>query len=368
MALMNMEYDYNRFRQIIRGKVKENLRKYISNGEMVGRKGKDLVSIPLPQIDIPRFRFGNNGSGGAGQGEGEAGQPLGPGEGEGGGAAGNQPGKHLREMELTLEELAEILGEELELPRIEARGKKSIVTEKDKYSGIRRTGPESLRHFKRTFREALKRQVITGQFDPEKPRVTPIRDDFRYRSWKTTSLPETNAVIIYIMDVSGSMWQEQKDIVRTETFWIDTWLQSQYKGLETRFIIHDAAAREVDRETFFTTKESGGTVISSAYQLCRQMLESDYPAEEWNIYVFHFSDGDNWSRDDNALCADLLAGHILPQVNLFGYGQVESTYGSGEFLNFLEKNLREYENLVLSDIPGKEAIYQSIKEFLGKGK
>lgn len=368
MALMNMEYDFNRFRQIIRGKVKENLRKYISNGEMVGRKGKDLVSIPLPQIDIPRFRFGNNGSGGAGQGEGENGQPLGPGEGEGGGAAGNQPGKHLREMELTLEELAEILGEELELPRIEPRGKKSIVTEKDKYSGIRRTGPESLRHFKRTFREALKRQVITGQFDLEKPRVTPIRDDFRYRSWKTTTLPETNAVIIYIMDVSGSMWQEQKDIVRTETFWIDTWLQSQYKGLETRFIIHDAAAQEVDRDTFFTTKESGGTVISSAYQLCRQILERDYPAEEWNIYVFHFSDGDNWSRDDNALCAEILAAHILPQVNLFGYGQVESTYGSGEFLNFLEKNLGEHDNLVLSDIPGKEAIYESIKDFLGKGK
>ncbi len=369
MALMNIDYDYNRFRQIIKGKIKENLRKYISNGEMIGRKGKDLVSIPLPQVEIPRFRFGNNGNGGVGQGDGEPGTPLGPGEGEQGeGKAGNQPGDHIKEVELTLEELAEILGEELELPNIEPRGKKQLITEKDRYTGIRRTGPESLRHFKRTFREALKRQIITGQFDPKKPTVVPVRDDFRYRSWKTTYLPETNAVIIYMMDVSGSMWDEQKEIVRLETFWIDTWLRHQYKGIETRYIIHDAQAQEVDRETFFTVRESGGTVISTAYELCRKIIENDYPAEEWNIYAFHFSDGDNWSREDNQHCVELLDNHLLPKLNLFGYGQVESLYGSGEFYDYLEQNLGGSENLVVSHIPDKEGIYDSIKDFLGKGK
>ena len=369
MALMNIDYDYNRFRQIIKGKIKENLRKYISNGEMIGRKGKDLVSIPLPQVDIPRFKFGNNGNGGVGQGEGEVGTPLGPGEGEEGeGKAGNQPGDHIKEVELTLEELAEILGEELELPHIQPRGKKQIVTEKDRYTGIRRTGPESLRHFKRTFREALKRQIITGQFDLKKPIVVPVRDDFRYRSWKTTYLPETNAVIIYMMDVSGSMWDDQKEIVRLETFWIDTWLKHQYKGLETRYIIHDARAQEVDRETFFTVRESGGTVISTAYELCHKIIENDYPAEEWNIYAFHFSDGDNWSREDNQYCVELLSNQLLPKLNLFGYGQVESLYGSGEFYDFLEQNLGDDENLVISHIPDKEGIYDSIKDFLGKGK
>ena len=90
--IMNMDKDYNRFRQIIKGKVKENLRKYISNGEMIGRKGKDLVSIPLPQIDIPRFRFGDNGKGGASEGDGEPGTPVSGQDGDGEGQAGNKPG------------------------------------------------------------------------------------------------------------------------------------------------------------------------------------------------------------------------------------------------------------------------------------
>ncbi len=367
--ILNMENDYQRFQKIIKGKIKENLRKYISQGEMIGRKGKDLVSIPLPQVDIPRFRFGQNGQGGVGQGDGEPGTPLGPGDGqEGSGQAGNRPGEHIREVELTLDELAEILGDELELPNIEPKGKKEIVASKDRYSGISRVGPESLRHFKRTFREALKRQLISGQFDIDKPKIVPIRDDYRYRTWKTITHPESNAVIIYMMDVSGSMWDEQKEIVRLETFWIDTWLRYQYKGLITRYLIHDAQAQEVDRETFFTVRENGGTVISSAYELCHQIIESDYSPEEWNIYAFHFSDGDNWSREDNKHCVELLQSQILPKVNLFGYGQVDSTYGSGEFIDFLDEHLGDQENLVLSYIPDKEAIYDSIKDFLGKGK
>lgn len=366
--LLHIQNDYNRFRQIIRGKIKENLRKYISNGEMIGRKGKDLISIPLPQVDLPRFRFGNNGKGGVSHGSGEPGDPLSSDDSDGAGGAGNEPGYHLREVELTFEELAEIMGEELELPNIEPKGKSEIVAEKDKYSGIRRAGPESLRHFKRTFREALKRQVASGEFNYERPQIVPVRDDYRYRSWKTITRPENNAVIIYMMDVSGSMWDEQKEIVRLETFWIDTWLRYQYKGISTRYIIHDAQAYEVDRETFFTVKENGGTVISTAYELCNQIIGKDYPTDTWNIYAFHFSDGDNWSREDNKYCAELLENHILPKVNMFGYGQVESTYGSGEFIDFLEEQLIDNDRLILSFIADNEAIYDSIKEFLGKGK
>ncbi len=150
-----IERDHQRFKKLVRGKVKSNLSKYISRGEMIGKKGKDLVSIPLPQIDAPQFRYGQKGSGGVGQGPGQVGQPLGPGKGEPGGGAGDQPGGHILEVELTMEEMAAILGEELALPRIEPRGKKNIVTTRDKYTGIRQTGPESLRHFKRTFKRAL---------------------------------------------------------------------------------------------------------------------------------------------------------------------------------------------------------------------
>src|SRR5256885_9665282 len=208
-----IERDQQRFRKIVRGKVKSNLSKYISRGEMIGKKGKDLVSIPLPQIDIPQFRYGQKGSGGVGQGEGDPGQPLTAPQGDGEGKAGDQPGGHILEVDLTMEELAQILGEELALPRIEPRGKKNIVTTKDKYTGIRQAGPESLRHFKRTFKRAMKRQISSNTYSPSQPIVIPIRADKQYRSWKEVRQPQAVAGIIYMMDVSRSVTDGQKENV-----------------------------------------------------------------------------------------------------------------------------------------------------------
>jgi len=360
--------DTNRFRNIVRGKIRDNLKQYISQGEMLARQGKNVVSVPLPQIDIPNFRFGSTDQDGVGLGEGEEGQPIGGEQALPGPEAGDQPGEHILEVDVSLEELAEILGEELELPRIEPRGTSSIEVEKDRYTGIHRSGPESLRHFRRTFKAALRRQIASGSYDVKNPQVVPIREDRRYRSWNTKKVPQSNAVIIYMMDVSGSMGDEQKEIVRIESFWIDTWLHYQYKNLETRYIIHDAIAREVDQDTFYHTRESGGTIISSAYKLASKIIEHDYDPEDWNIYLMHFSDGDNWGEIDTDECINLVEQKLLPAANLFCYGQVESPYGSGQFIRDLEDNFETEEKLILSEIPDKDSIYKSIKEFLGKGK
>lgn len=364
-----IEKDHSRFRQIIRGKIKKELRKYITRGELIGKKGKDLVSIPVPQINLPHFRYSSKNSGGVGQGDGEVGTPIGRGDDEDGtGQAGEGPGDHLLEVDVSLEELAQMLGEELELPSIEAKGKKNIVSDKDRYTGISRSGPESLRHFKRTYKEALRRHIISHTYDPDNPIIIPFREDRRYRTWKTQQFPEANAVIIYMMDVSGSMGEEQKEIVRIESFWIDTWLKYQYKNIATRYIIHDAVAREVDEEMFYHTRESGGTIISSAYKLANQIVDAEYSPTEWNIYLFHFSDGDNWGEIDTDECISILEEKLIPKVNLFCYGQVESPYGSGQFIRDLEDYFENEDKLILSEIADKEAIYQSIKDFLGKGK
>lgn len=367
--LNKIKQDHRRFKQIVRGKIKNNLRKYMSQGEITGRQGKDIVKVPLPRIDIPRFRFSQKQQGGVGQGDGEVGDSLGQGDEAPGqaGQAGSQEGEHGVEVDVSLEELAEIMGEELELPNIEPKGVKRLETIRERYSGIRSTGPESLRHFKRTYKEALKRMISSGTYDPDNPLIIPTKDDMRYRSWKETSLPESNALIIYMMDVSGSMGDEQKEIVRIESFWIDTWLRSQYKGIESRYIIHDATAREVEREVFFRTRESGGTMISSAYKLANQILKEEYAADEWNLYLFHFSDGDNWSVDDTAECMRLMREELLPRANLFCYGQVESPYGSGQFIKDVLEHFGGHERVTTSEIKNREAIYDSIKEFLGKG-
>ena len=277
--------------------------------------------------------------------------------------------KAVTNEEVTFEELAQMLGEELELPRIEPRGTQDLETKSVKYTGVAPTGPESLRHFKRTFKKALRRQIISGTYDPRRPLIVPVREDRVYRTWKDVTRPRSRALIVYMLDVSGSMGQEQKEVVRLESFWLDTWIRSQYEGVDVRYIIHDAVAREVDRETFFHTRESGGTIISSAYKLFLKMVEEHYNPAEWNIYPFHFSDGDNWSGNVTEECLNLLSTHIMPISNVFCYGQVESEYGSGQFMKDLEERFPPpQEKLITSKIPNRDAILDSIKTFLGKGK
>ena len=362
--------DHSRFRKIVKGKIRDSLRKYVSNGEMPIPKGDGVFKVPMPNIETPRFKFGSQQQGGMGQGDGEKGDPVDGEESENGEEeAGNQEGSKELDVELSLDELAHILGDELELPKIEPKGKKSLQSTADRYNSIGQVGPDSLKHFKRSYKEALKRQVSTGTYDKENPTIVPIRGDFRYRSANTVVEFENSAVVIYMMDVSGSMGDEQKEIVRTESFWINLWLKSQYKDIEIRYIIHDATAKEVDENTFFKTRESGGTLISSAYKLCREIIQQDYNPTEWNIYPFHFSDGDNWSTDDTKLCLDILNNDIIPSSNVFCYGQVESRYGSGQFYKDLNSKFTENnEEVILSKIKNKEAILDSIKDFLGKGK
>ena len=365
-----MESDLNRFRKIVRGKIKKELRRFISSGDLVGRQGKKKINIPLPRIDLPKFQFGDKNQGGVGQGEGEVGDSVGQGEEQPGeGKAGDKEGEHSLEVEVSLEELAQILGEELALPNIQDKGKKNIEDKRYKYTGVLKHGPESLKHFKRTYKEALKRAITTGEYDPDNPVIIPIKDDKRYRSYKIHNEPIANAVIIYMMDVSGSMGDEQKEVVRLTSFWLDTWLSTQYDGLERSYIIHDAAARQVDANTFFKTKESGGTLISSAYKLAIKIIEESYHPDEWNIYLFHFSDGDNWSGNDTADCMRLLETNLLNNANMFCYGQVESRYGSGQFLRDLHKHFGEsHDRMITTQIKDRNAIIDALKVFLGKGR
>ncbi len=366
MSVRRIDQDHTRFRQIVRGKIKQDLKRFVSAGELIGKQGQRYVTIPLPQITLPRFRFGENQKQGVGQGEGDPGQEA-PGQ-DGAGEAGEEAGKHSIEVEVSLEDLAKILGEELELPNIEPRGRQNLRASAGRYTGISRSGPMSLRHFKRSFRQALRRQIASGTYDPEHPVVVPIREDLRFRSLQTRQIPQASAAIVYMMDVSGSMGREQKEIVRIEAFWIDTWLRHQYKNLQVHYIVHDAVAHEVDQHTFFHLRESGGTKISSAYELCLSLVRDKYPAQEWNVYPFHFSDGDNWSARDTEHCASLLKDGLLPLCNQFCYGQVKSAYGSGQFKKDLDVAFKGEEKVVTTDIQDRDGILPSIKAFLGKGR
>ena len=360
---MGINEDHKRFNEIVKGRIKEDFKKYITHEEMIGKSENEFIKIPVSKIKIPKFVYGSKDSGGVGQGEGQEGQKV-PGQGE---EAGDTAGEHTLEVEVEIEELAEILGKELELPRIKPKSAAKVEAYENKYNSVSDQGPKGLHHFKKTYKQALQRSISNGTYNPDDPVIIPVKRDFRYKAAKKVSKPATNAVVIYMMDVSGSMGEAQKKIVRMESFWINTWLKHNYKGLENRFIIHDAAAKEVDEQTFFNTSESGGTLISSAYKKALEIIDCDYSSDQWNIYLFHFSDGDNWSNDDTVLCKEIIKKEFTPKVNLFGYGQVESKYGSGQFIKDIKDDFSDNEVVVCSPIKDKSEIIRSIKDFLGKG-
>ncbi len=366
-----IDRDKHRYLDIVRGRTRKELKKLIKEGGVLGKRDGKTIRIPIPITDLPRIRYGG-GNGGVGSGDGEEGDIIGrEDDGEEGNKPGDQDGEFMFE-EWSVDELAEFLYEELELPNIEPKGKKNIYAPSDKLKTISRVGSPGRIHKKRTLKNAMKRSLASGNYRPGQL-IVPAPPDRRFRSFKDELIPEMNAVIFYMMDVSGSMGDEQKEIVRTQNFWIDVLLANKYQGLESRYITHHASAREVSREDFYHSRESGGTMISSAFRKCADIFHEDYNPDDWNAYIFYSSDGDNWSADDTNLTFKIMDEELLPHFNLLGYTQVKSPYGSGQFMEDMEKRygdeiLDPDSNIVTATLDDVDDIIDGIKELFSKGK
>ena len=145
--------------------------------------------------------------------------------------------------------------------------------------------------------------------------------DLRYRQHLKQPKPATSAVMFCLMDVSGSMTQMHKDTAKRFFILLYLFLRKNYKKIDVVFIRHHTSAKEVDEEEFFYSRETGGTIVSSALKLMHKIIESRYSPAEWNIYAAQASDGDNWN-DDSPVCGRLLTEHILPLVQYFAYVEI----------------------------------------------
>jgi uncharacterized sporulation protein YeaH/YhbH (DUF444 family) len=363
--------DLERFKRIVRGEIRKNLKELIETGSIVGQKGSRIVKVPIKAIRIPQFRYDPHEQGGIGVGEGEIGEPVQIDPDQNGfGQAGYGPGPHFREVEIELRELAEILGEELELPRIQPKGHRHVLSGDEEYEDISTVGPQALLMKRRAFRKGLLRHLLMSP--PPSPHetviVTPIKEDMRYLYGQPSEKPEANCVIIFMRDASGSMSGEKTEIIRQENWWIDLWLRTNYTNVERVYIVHDYEAQEISEEDFYSLSTGGGTRISSAYELCNRIIDRRYSPDHWNIYAFHFSDGENWIGDTENACVPILQEQLLPKVNLFCYGQVTLGRRSpGLHLVKLRERIAD-DRLVTSIISDREDILRSIKEFLGKGR
>ncbi len=258
---------------------------------------------------------------GQGQGGSKVGDVIGqqaPGQaGQGQGEAGTAPGIDYYEADVTLEELAALVFEDLCLPNLQEKQHQSMEAEGIRFKDIRKTGILSNLDKKRTIRENIKRNAARGD-----PRFYGIRpEDLRFKTWEPDIRQESNAVVIAMMDVSGSMGDFEKYIARSFYFWMVRFLRTKYNNVEIVFISHHTEARLVTEEEFFTKGESGGTKASSAYRLALDLIREKYNPAQWNIYPFHFSDGDN-QLTDNELCVELVK-QLIAQSNLFGYGEIK---------------------------------------------
>ena len=324
MPIGNIARDSERFKRIVKGHVgkKENLRKYISRDELIAKKGNETIRIPVPVINIPRFKYGKN-VGGVAQGEGDIGDIINSGSSSGssGSEGSDDPDSgDLMDVELSMNELEEIVFGELGLPYIEPKRNQTIHAQKPRYNSIAEHGVQ--RHFKRTYKEALKRMSSSGEYRPGDA-VIPIHRDFRYRAPTCKPDQQSNAVLIYMLDVSGSMGEEERRLCRLTNSWLQRIIGRYYKNIEERFIVHTTNAHEVEGPVFYGTRLGGGTQASSAFQKSIEIIKKDYLPEEWNIYLFYYSDGGNFEGDNDKAFA-LLGNMLLPEINLFCYGECSS--------------------------------------------
>lgn len=311
--------DQARHSEKVKEAIKGNLPSIISEEAIITSDGNKVVKVPIRSLDLPHFRydFGRNKHIGQGEGDSQAGDKVGqagPGQGK---QAGNMPGIDYYEADITVDEIAALIFEDLGLPNLQQKQSEAIEGETFRFNEIARKGLMSNLDKRRTIMENIRRNALKGRARF----VDVTEDDLRFKIWVPDIRRETNAVVIAMRDVSGSMGEFEKYISRSFYFWMVKFLRTKYNNVRIVFITHHTEAREVDEETFFKLGESGGTKVSSAYQLALDIIKDRFRPDSWNIYPFHFSDGDNWGDVDNRRCVDLV-NRLLEASNVFGYGEI----------------------------------------------
>lgn len=367
------QWDRKRHRTLVEDAVKKNMGDLIAEESIIGQDRNKKFKIPVKGIKEYQFTYGsNNGGTGSGSGDEQRGQVIGKANGEGqaqgvGGLPEQEAGEDIYETEITMDEIIQYLFEDLQLPDMEKKKFAAIESyRKCKLSGYQKKGIPPRLAKKRTVTEKIKRTqsaLRDGEFLSNPVRQPFIEDDLRYRRVKEEIRRHSNAVVICIMDTSGSMDQTRKYLARSFYFLLYQFVQYKYEHVEVVFIAHSTEAKEVTEQEFFHKGESGGTFISSGYEKALEIIEQRYNPSVWNIYAFHCSDGDNWSDDDSKTID--LAQELCEVCNLFGYGEV----GGGSPYQTIKQKLAanvKSDNFVMASISSKEDVWPAFKSILEK--
>ncbi len=358
-----------RFLRVAKAAIKDQVVRSIRDRGLSDAAAPQVVKIPMRRIAEPRFRHAASGGDRdqvfPGNKEYVAGDKLPkPKGGQGqGGREGSPDGEGEDDFAFTLtsEEYLDILFEELELPDLAKRKLKQMEINRPQRAGYSVSGSPTNLNVVRTMRSSLARRISLGRPKPGEvealaemisdlehaeamgalvgDRLVELRErlrglearakriayidpvDLRYNRFEATPKPQAQAVMFCLMDVSGSMTEDMKDLAKRFFLLLHIFLNRKYKHVDVVFIRHTTEAREVDEETFFHSRETGGTIVSSALAEMRSIIEARYPVDEWNIYAAQASDGDNYASDSRA-CLEMLTQQILPVCQYFAYVEV----------------------------------------------
>jgi uncharacterized sporulation protein YeaH/YhbH (DUF444 family) len=227
-------------------------------------------------------------------------------------------------FELSRDEFLEVFFENMALPDLVKKNLGNISMESRVRAGYTRVGAPSNINVIRTLRNAIGRRIaIKGSRDDGNENEIPFLDplDVRYNFRTKQERPITQAVMFCVMDVSGSMDESKKEVAKRFFILLYLFLKHNYEKIELVFIRHHTAAKEVDENEFFYSRETGGTVVSSALELTKSVIRERYASNSWNIYVAQASDGDNWNAD-SPYCHELLSRDLLPMLQYYAYVEI----------------------------------------------
>lgn len=366
--------DRRRHRQLVEKSIKENLGDILSEESIIGETKNKKFKIPIRGIKEYQFVFGSNNRGVAtGTGGEKRGDKLGSGDGQGkkgNKGAGNSQGDDIYETEITLEELMDYIIEDLDLPNLDRKKFSEILSESaSRKRGYQRHGINPRLAKKKTVmaktarKQGKKRALQEEGIDEELDRFPFREDDLRYYKVKKKPKKESNAVMIFIMDVSGSMDSTKKYLARSFFFVLSRFIRRKYNNIAFEFISHTTVAKLVNEYEFFHKAESGGTYISSGLNVALDLIAKKYSPEVWNIYPIYASDGDNWSEDNEKA---MEAVRKLCEVsNMFGYAELlPSTYSTTMYYRF-NKDISN-KNFVSVIVKEKKNLWDALKLMLSK--
>jgi len=369
--------DRRRHKHKIEKAIREGIHDIVADESIIGQDGKKKFRIPVRGIKEYRFVYGSNASnkqiGSAPGKDIRRGQVIKnkkkSSQGDGADRAGNQKGDEFYEVEISLDELARYLFAELELPDMERKSLTKIRSKKLKRDGYRPQGIRPRLDKKKTAINRIKRlkasQRNRGE-NSEELNGSFHRGDLTYRYYRQKLKENANAVIIMVMDVSGSMSKNKKFLARSFFFLLYQFIRTKYDKTDIVFIAHDAEAKEVSEEQFFSRGSSGGTMVSSAYNEALSVIEKRFHPSAWNIYAFHCSDGDNFSFDNNDMLT--AAEKLKVACQLFGYCEIipesEPTWNSDERLS---KHLAQLvgRNMKTVEIESKTDVWAAFRVMFG---